>query len=449
MGCNMISGMIPRIVIAGTHSGSGKTSVSSGLMAALTARGLVVQPFKVGPDFIDPTHHTSICGRPSRNLDPYMMGDEGVFKTFSLACEGADIAVIEGVMGMFDGLEGTDLGSTAHISKLLEAPVVLIVDVKGMSRSANAIVKGYRDFDPQVRFAGVIFNCVGSSRHRSMIEEALSVKAFGWIPWRKDMAVESRHLGLRMAHETSEMKGFGELIERHCTIEAILDAAGSAMALPAPAVSFQESMKPHLKVGIAYDAAFCFYYQDNLDLLRAHGAELVFFSPMADHLPDVDGLYLGGGYPELHAEALEQSPAREEIKNAIEDGMPAYAECGGLVYLTESITAGREYKMAGVLPARAFQNDRFQALGYIDATCIGGTALLPPGINYRGHEFHYSAVECDEDSRFCLRLSRGKGIKDSMDGLFEQNTIAGYTHAYFTNRFALSFLDAVARMKKA
>ncbi|MDD3622085.1 MAG: cobyrinate a,c-diamide synthase, partial [Methanofollis sp.] len=221
--------MIPAIVIAGTHSGCGKTTLASGIMAALQARGLEVQPFKVGPDFIDPSHHTAICGRPSRNLDPFMMGEDGVARTFLAASVGADIAVIEGVMGMYDGLEGGDLGSTAHVARILGAPVVLVADVGGMSRSAHALVRGYTTYDPAVRFAGVIFNRVGSPRHREMIEEELTVSALGWVPTKKEKAVSSRHLGLAMAGEAS-MAAFGEVCEAHCDLDALVASATSAPA---------------------------------------------------------------------------------------------------------------------------------------------------------------------------------------------------------------------------
>jgi cobyrinic acid a,c-diamide synthase len=433
--------MIPRIVIAGTHSGCGKTSISSGIMSALVARGLAVQPFKVGPDFIDPTHHTAICGRPSRNLDPFMMGEDGVRATFARASLGADIAVIEGVMGMFDGLDGGDAGSTAHVARLLGAPVVLVVDVKGASRSANAMVQGYRTYDPSLRFAGTIFNRVGSPRHRAMIEEEAKTPVFGWIPWQKEREVASRHLGLKMAHETDGMAHFGGLVDETCDLDGLLGAARAAAAFPAPAERPAPCGTGRIRIGIAHDAAFCFYYRDNLDLLRECGAELVFFSPLSDPLPEVDAVYLGGGYPENHAALLEGSPCREQIRSAAGDGLPVYAECGGLVYLTGSVSTDREYRMAGVLPARAFQKDRFQALGYVQATCTGATPLLPRGLSYRGHEFHYSHVECDRDARFTIHLERGKGIEDGKDGLFEENVLAGYTHAYFTPAFARSFVD--------
>jgi cobyrinic acid a,c-diamide synthase len=441
--------MIPRIVIAGTHSGCGKTSIASGIMAALVGRGLTVQPFKVGPDFIDPSHHTAICGRSSRNLDPFMMGEEGVAATFARAAAGADIAVIEGVMGMYDGLDGSDFGSTAHVARILGAPLVLVADVRGASRSANAMVKGYREFDPRVPFAGVIYNRVGSPRHRAMIEEGSESRAFGWIPWQQDRAVESRHLGLQMAHETDRMGTFGPVVEEHCDLEALIALAESAPPLAAPLDERDDAGPDSVRIGIAWDEAFCFYYQDNFDLLRRKGADLVFFSPMTDALPDVDALYFGGGYPELHAERLEKAGCRREIRQALDDGMPAYGECGGLVYLSKRVVAGGEWSMVGILPAEAEKMDRFQALGYVDAACSGNNPLFSPGTTIRGHEFHYTRVACASDARFALQLSRGKGIGDGRDGLFEHNVLAGYTHAYFTPRITGAILKAACTARRA
>ena len=443
--------MIPRIVIAGTHSGCGKTTIASGLMAALITRGLKVQPFKVGPDFIDPSHHSAICKRPSRNLDPYMMGEKGVLETFIRASEGADIAVIEGVMGLYDGLEGVDCGSTAHVAKILQAPVILTVDVKGMSRSANATVQGFRNFDEGVVLAGGIFNQVGSARHRQMIEASQKTPAFGWIPYKRDNSVDSRHLGLCMAHETDAMAAFGPIIEEYCDIDAILEATTKCRTTPASCeVSRDERADDGTtRIAVAYDEAFCFYYQDNLDRLRNNGAELVFFSPLHDALPDADALYLGGGYPELYALELQSAPATSQIRDDALNEMPLYAECGGLIYLTRAITIGSEtMKMVGVLPAHTIKMDQFQALGYVHAHCTAQDALLPHGLGWRGHEFHYTRVECDNDARFAMTLSRGKGICEGKDGMYEGGILAGYTHAYFSDRFAEPFTNAAKNYSK-
>ncbi|MDO9035743.1 MAG: cobyrinate a,c-diamide synthase [Methanoregula sp.] len=439
---------VPRIVIAGTHSGCGKTTIASGIMSALTQRGVIVQPFKVGPDFIDPSHHTRICGRNSRNLDPFMMGEDGCIDTFIRASEGADIAVIEGVMGMFDGVDGSDIASTAHVAQILKAPVVLVVDAKGMSRSVHALIDGYRRYDPTLRFSGVIFNRIGSPRHRSMIEPSLSIPSFGYIPRKEELAVESRHLGLKMAHESASMAEFGKIIEENCNLDALLAAAHNAPPMTNTINTVGCEQQAHIRIGVAFDEAFCFYYQDNLDCLKRSGAELVFFSPLNSSLPDVDAVYLGGGYPELHLAALESSRFREDLKKAADSGMPVYAECGGLMYITESITSKKTYRMCGILPASAEMTIRIQALGYVKGESVGNQSFLPASLPINGHEFHYSRIEPARDARYALRLSRGKGIEDGTDGLISQNVIGCYTHAYFTPAFARAMIGSAVKFSR-
>jgi len=437
-----ISMMIPRVVVAGTHSGCGKTTVATGIMSALTARGLKVQPFKVGPDFIDPSHHTKICGRHSRNLCPFMMGEDGVLNTFLRSSEGADIAVIEGVMGMYDGLDGSNIASTAHVARILSAPVVLVVDAKGSSRSANAVVKGFSCYEPGVDIAGTIFNHIGSNRHALMIGEGLEKPAYGWLPTKKDGNVESRHLGLKMSYETEVFSGYGSFVEEHCDLDSILGVARSAQDIHLD-LPDHPTIQKKATIGVASDEAFCFVYQDNLDLLESKGAELVFFSPMKDVLPDIDMLYLPGGYPELYAKELSASSCIKDIRKMAEDGMPVYGECGGLVYLTRGIeTTEGYYSFTGILPAESVQKERFQALGYVDANFESDTGIFRKGINFRGHEFHYSVVEPDRDARFSISLKRGKGISGGSDGMYEYSTVAGYSHAYFTNVFAESMISA-------
>jgi cobyrinic acid a,c-diamide synthase len=438
---------IPRILIAGTHSGCGKTTVSRGIMQALINRGHIVQPFKVGPDFIDPTYHTALCGRTSRNLDPFMMGEDGVMRTFRQACSGADIAVIEGVMGMFDGLDGTDCASTAHVAKILQAPVVLVVDVKGMSRSAAAVVNGFSEYDPAAGISAVILNRIGSLRHREMIERSMTKKVLGYIPRDDRAALESRHLGLKMAFEVPDHSGPGDIVSESCDLDEIEKTALSAVPLPVvPPENI--SVTGNARIGVARDEAFCFYYQDNLDLLSRSGAEILFFSPLRDRMPDVDALYLGGGYPELYASGLSESVCREDIRKGAEDGLPVYAECGGLLYLSEEVSGDEVFKMAGVLPAHTFMTKKIQALGYSDGTWTGGPSFIPAGGGVKGHEFHYSRVECHQDARFALTLSRGRGILNGNDGIFEHNTVGSYTHAYFSRQFARSFMDAALHYRK-
>ena len=433
---------IPRIVIAGTHSGCGKTTIASGIMAALVARGLKVQPFKVGPDFIDPSHHTRICGCTSRNLDPFMMGEEGCTDTFIRSAAGSDIAVIEGVMGMYDGIDGSGLASTAHVARLLQAPVVLVVDARGMSRSVHALIDGYRRFDPEIRFAGVIFNRVGSARHRGMIEQSPVLPALGFVPRNDDLAVRSRHLGLAMAHETENMGAFGAVIEESCSLDDLIAAAGRAPLMDSPHRPGKSPARADVTLGVAYDEAFCFYYRDNLDLLTSQGAKIVFFSPVHDTFPKADALYFGGGYPELHLPELESSPCTGALRAAADQGMPVYAECGGLMYLADEIRAERRFRMCRILPAAAEMTPRVQALGYVKGTGTGAVPIFPAGLEIAGHEFHYSRIDPDRDARYAVTLSRGKGIQDGKDGLFSQNTVGCYTHAYFTPAFAGNLVAA-------
>jgi len=436
---------IPRIVIAGTHSGCGKTTVASGIMAALTARGLKVQSFKVGPDFIDPSHHTKICGRISRNLDPFMMGEEGCTDTFIRATAGADIAVIEGVMGIYDGVDGSDLASTAHVARILKAPVILVVDAKGMSRSVHALIDGYRRFDPTLVFSGVIFNRIGSNRHRSMIEQSLTAPVFGYVPRKDDLTVESRHLGLKMAHEAVSMRAFGRIIEESCDLDALITIARKAPPVKKTVSACHDNNPAGVAMGVALDEAFCFYYQDNLDRFSRAGVKLVFFSPLRDRLPDVDALYLGGGYPELHLAELENSPCTRDLKHAADRDMPIYAECGGLMYLTREIHADKMYRMCGILPATADMTHRVQALGYVKGSGTGEVSCMPPSIVVTGHEFHYSRLDPDSDARYAIHLSRGRGIYEGKDGLVSQNALGCYTHAYFTTSFAKKFIETAIK----
>jgi len=439
---------IPRIVIAGTHSGCGKTTIASGVMAALAARGLKVQPFKVGPDFIDPSHHTKICGRISRNLDPFMMRKEGCIDTFMRATVGADIAVIEGVMGMYDGMDGTDEASTAHVARILDAPVILVVDAKGMSRSVHALIDGYRRYDTSIVFSGVIFNRTGSLRHRTMIESSLTIPAFGYVPRKETMVVESRHLGLKMAHESGKMGEFGTIIEESCDLDALLSAADKAPPMQIRVPGKVHDKKNRCKIGIAFDDAFCFYYQDNLDLLYRSGADLVFFSPLHDRLPDVDAVYFGGGYPELHLAALESAHCTRDLRHAAEKGMPLYAECGGLMYLTKEIQTEKTYRMCAILPSTAEMTCGIQALGYVKGTGMGEISFIPSSQAVTGHEFHYSRMDPDPDARYAINLTRGKGIIAGRDGLFSMNALGCYTHAYFSPVFVEKFIEAASLFSK-
>lgn len=444
---------IPRLVIAGTHSGCGKTTVAKGLMGALCRRGLEVQPFKVGPDFIDPTHHTLICGRRSRNLDPFMMGEEGVLDTFVRASRGADIAIIEGVMGLFDGIDGGDVASTAHVARILRAPVVLVVDAMGMSGSAHAVVNGFAAYDPTIQLAGVIYNRIGSERHRRMIERCRPHSAppqLGCLPRRRSLEIPSRHLGLHLAGEMQPDSTAEEIVSEYCELDSLLEIAKMSAPLDLESFKEQVGVGERVRVGVALDSAFCFYYRDNLERLESAGAHLQYFSPLAGELPEVEAIYLGGGYPELHAASMVGSRFTERLKKVADDGMPVYAECGGLLVLCSTLHAEQEYRMSGILPAVARMTDRVQALDYVQARVIAEEGPLRTGIAFRGHEFHYSRVEPERDARYAIQLSRGKGITgEGCDGLVAQETLGCYTHAYFNQEFASSIVEAADRYSRS
>lgn len=439
--------MIPAVLIAGTHSGVGKTTVTLGLMAALRRRGLEVQPFKVGPDFIDPSHHTAICGRDSRNLDPFMMGLDGVRRSFCSALEGADVAVVEGVMGLYDGMDATEVGSTAQVAKALDIPVLLVLNVHGMSRSAAAMELGFSKFDPGVKIAGTILNRVGSERHLIMLKNSLHLPIFAALPRRKDVEMKSRHLGLEMGFEREhDLDALASFVEDNADLDRILKLRCAPCA---GSKDIAEAALERVRIGIAHDEAFCFYYYENFRELERRGAELVFFSPLRDNLPDVDGLYIGGGYPELHAAALETAPARRQIREASEDGMPIYGECGGLIYLCKEIVFEESrHNMTGALPATTIMTKKLQALGYVEGEVVGPNPIVEAGKIIRGHEFHYSRVECEADARFAYKLRRGKGIRDGQDGLVEHSTLGGYLHAHFFSYPVDRFIESCRGYKR-
>jgi cobyrinic acid a,c-diamide synthase len=437
--------MTNAVLLAGTNSGVGKTTVSMGIMAALKRREMEVQPFKVGPDYIDPTYHTAICGKPSRNLDTFMMQVDGVKNTFSKYSKSTDINIVEGVMGLFDGMDATEIASSAHVAKSLGLPVILIVNVHGMSRSAAAIVKGFSQFDPDVKIAGVILNKVGSPRHSQMIIDSIpDIPVVGTLPRNKDVTVPSRHLGLYMADELDfDTESLAAFIEENIDLDAIIELSKTAPDYEAP--EREEELEADLKIGIAYDSAFCFYYQDMFEAFKNAGAEIEFFSPMKGELPDVDGFYFGGGYPELYISELEKSKTTKALKDLSAEGMPMYGECGGLQYMSTSYEIdGTVYRMADVLPAETVQTKKLQALGYTEGVANGD--FIKGTI--RGHEFHYSATYCDNDAKLAYEMKRGKGIVDGKDGLTEYNSLASYTHAHPATFPVKSFVEKCREYSK-
>ncbi len=396
------------LVIAGTQSGVGKTTVTLGLLSALARRGLVVQPFKVGPDFIDPGHHTRAAGRVSRNLDGWMMSREANEALFRRQARRADVAVVEGVMGLFDGYDGaSEAGSTAQMAKWLGLPVLLVVDARAMARSAAALVHGFASFDPALALAGVVFNRVGSATHLEYLRQALASLAdgrcFGGLPRDWELAIPERHLGLT----TAEDHPLGEAYLEHLAdwLETHLDLDGLLQALPLltlPEEPVPAAVAPTVRLGVARDRAFCFYYPENLELLEHYGAELVSFSPLEDRElpPDLHGIYLGGGYPELYAEQLAANQSLQQaLRQAAAAGLPIYAECGGLMYLSREIRdlEGRAHPMAGVFPFTVRMLPRLKALGYREVTLTAPGLLGPTGTKARGHEFHYSEMVGEPD----------------------------------------------------
>jgi len=449
----------PRILIAGTSSRVGKTLVSIGLMRALTNRGYTVQPYKVGPDFIDPSFHFFATGRPSRNLDSFMMKKRDIIEAFERGFRGADIAVIEGTMGLYDSHNAVDeKGSTAEISKILKCPVILVANVERMSRTAAPFLLGYRIFDPNVQIAGVILNRVGNERHarkaKTAVESLAKMKVLGVIPRRGDIVIPDRHLGLIPAFERDEFlelfDKLAEVVEKYVDVDKIIE-----IAYKAPDIEIVEENEifrkksdiTSVKLGIFRDRVFTFYYQDNIDALVACGAKIYYIDSINDRkLPEVDALYIGGGFPEIFARELEKNEKlRERIYEFCESGKPVYAECGGLMYLGETLKTldGSEYEMVGFLPIKTEMFRRFQALGYSIYKVINDNIISHKGDQILGHEFHYSKVtEIKGKLNFAFKVERGKGILDSYDGIILKNTLANYIHIHVLSypNFARNFI---------
>jgi cobyrinic acid a,c-diamide synthase len=431
------------LVIGGSHSGVGKTTISLGLMAAFKKRGLKVQGFKVGPDFIDPGHHTSLLGTPSRNLDGWMLSKRYNLATFSQSMYGKDLGIVEGVMGLFDGYDGrSEAGSTAQMAKWLDSPVILVVDASSMARSIAALVHGFETFDPDLRLEGVIANRVASENHARFLAEAMesipNIAFLGGLPRSKEITIPERHLGLVTSDEdpyTIDLfDKLASLMEEHLELEKLSSLPTSGVKsnnIPLPKASQSE-----VRLGVARDEAFCFYYQDNLDLLTHFGADLCFFSPIRDAQlpPNVTGLYLGGGYPELFARQLaENQSLKIEILAAAQGGMPIFAECGGFMYLTRSIEVeNRDYPMVGLYPFRTRMLSRRKALGYREVVINKDSLLGPKGLRARGHEFHYSAlINGSAEIAGLYQVCNRKGVEVGPDGFMVYNTLAGYIHFHF------------------
>jgi cobyrinic acid a,c-diamide synthase len=459
-------------LIAAPQSGSGKTTVSLAVMAALTRRGMAVAPFKCGPDFIDPGYHRLVTGRSSINLDGWMCPADFVRETFALHAAAADVAVVEGVMGLFDGIgPSSNEGSSAQVAVIIGAPVVLVVNARGMAASAAAMIKGFAEFDPCVKLAGVIFNNVGSDAHAGLLRQSLAaalpgLAVFGCIPRDESLAISSRHLGLVTAEDNPLSN---EFVERLAAMaEQCLDLDGLAglgfdslrlrsvqaaqpadsMRLVDPKNGPERGAEPPVRIAVARDRAFCFCYPDNLRLLQEAGAEIVFFSPLEDCglPPDIAGIYLPGGYPELHAERLsENAGMKSAIMSAIQADMPVYAECGGLIYLSAGLEDSGDF--IGAFPARARMLPKRKALGYRQVETSADSIIGAAGTVARGHEFHYSEIGTLPDGiERHYRVTR-QGRELSAEGYRYRNCLASYIHLHFGSNPAIapSFVTACRR----
>jgi len=462
MAPDMEHGQFPRLLIAGTHSGVGKTSLVTAILGALRGRGLTVQGFKVGPDFIDPMYHREVTGAPSYNLDGWLMGREGVRGAFVREAPADGISIIEGVMGLFDGRSTGPEGSSAEVAALLQAPILLVLDVGGMSRSAAAIVQGYAHFDPMIRVAGVVLNRVGGEQHyqlvKTTIEAHTAVPVWGYLPWDDGLVLPERHLGLVPVGEDTAFqqvcRALAVSAKRTIDLSAIVAAAQAAPALEIDPGAIMPASTIRARIGVARDAAFNFYYEANFRWLRHWGAELLECSPLADaDLPDdLDGLYFGGGFPEVFAKGLAENRAFiAALRRAHQAGMPIYAECGGLMYLVEAIedSAGVQHPMVGLLPGVCRLTDRLQNFGYKEVQSLRDSVLGPQGWRSRGHEFHYSRWEGRplDTSLYRTRSSHGD---EQEEGYSMANLTASYVHLHFDAcpQVARSLVDKAAAFRR-
>jgi len=438
------------IVIAGPASGVGKTTIALGLMAAFRRRGLAVQPFKCGPDFIDAGHHTRVCDRPSRNLDGWMLSGETNRTLFAEHAANADIAIVEGVMGLFDGARNSGEGSTAAMAKHLRVPVLFVVDASKMAASVAALVRGFETFDPAVRIAGVVFNQVGSAGHYGLLRDALEqagcAPAVGYLPKDASLRIPERHLGLYTAHEdvlsTAALDHLSSLMEQSVDLNRVLNIAALEEASHMPA-AHSPAVRDAVRIAVARDRAFCFYYEDNLDALRADGAEIVEFSPLTDRtLPEgTDALYIGGGYPELYAAELSTNESmRDSIAQFAGTGGPTYAECGGLMYLGCHLRLpdGDSVPMVGVLPFGTVVTDRLVRFGYTEVSFTADCLLGRAGATARGHSFHYSTIDGVPDLACAYRVRSTLSDIEGTEGYVVGHVLASYIHLHFLSNPELS-----------
>ena len=441
-----------RAVIAGTGSAVGKTTISTGIMRALSDE-YNVQPFKAGPDYIDPTYHGLATGNFSRNLDSFFMSDGQIREGFEngMKISGADMGLVEGVRGLYEGISALeDVGSTASIAKALNAPVILILNSRSLVKSAAAIVIGFKTLDPSIKVEGVILNYVKNRKHylkaKEAVEKLANTPVIGGIPRNEAIRVEERHLGLVPAIERENIlqsiEKWGTVMAENVDLDALISIMKKSDKLPEGRKPlWLEGNKKRVKIGVAKDEVFTFYYKENFEALEANNAKIVPFSPLHDsEVPNVDGIYIGGGYPEIFAKGLESNESmRNSIYKYYNEGNPIYAECGGLMYLSKSIN---NRNMCNVFSYPSKMTKNVQALSYVISEAQKDNIILKKGDIFRGHEFHYSKVDiCNSKPEFAFKIIRGKGIFGSNDGLMAKNTVASYVHTHVAAcpQFALNF----------
>ncbi len=428
-----------RVILAGTGSAVGKTTIATGIMKVLSEK-YDVQPFKVGPDYIDPSYHTLATKNTSRNLDSFFMTKGQVRDSYNKAMRDKDIAVIEGVRGLYEGIDSiNDIGSTASVAKSLEAPVILIINSRSLVKSAAALVLGFKTLDPDINIAGVILNKVKNKAHylktKKSIEEITNTEVIGGISRNNNISIEQRHLGLVPAREKKTSLKYIDLwsqtIKESIDMDRLVEIAKSAPKIESDTTPIWNKLnRQKVKIGVAYDEVFNFYYKENIESLEANNAKIEYFSPLNDeHLPDIDGLYIGGGYPELFSKQLNENKSMlKDIKSFHMDNHPIFAECGGLMYLMKSI---HEDEQVNIYPYKSVLTDKVQALKYTIAEVQKDNIISKKGEKFNGHEFHYSKVIVESPKNdFAFKITRGKGSYNLQDGFMEKNTLASYVHTH-------------------
>ncbi len=475
------------LLISSPQGHSGKTTVTLGLCHAFKRRGLSIQPFKKGPDYIDPSWLTAASGRSCRNLDLFLVPQDRLIRTFCEASRGVDLAIVEGAMGLYDGLDSH--GTTAEIARLLGIPILLVVNTARMTSSIAAMVTGYQQFQKDIQIAGVVLNYVSGKRHEKKLREAVEhycgIPVLGTVPKDQELHLAERHLGLVPSLESGEagslIEGIGTRMEPHLDLDGILKVAqsyASPIPLPTSPLKGEEEWGerkgennypplqgegeggggvrlrggPTVKIGVIRDRAFNFYYPENLEALSQEGAKLLFIDSLKDRLPRVDGLYIGGGFPEFSLRELEANRGlREDIASGVERGLPVYAECGGLMYLCRGITwKGRSYEMVGTLPSWVELSERPQGHGYVVVKVTARNPWFSVGQTLRGHEFHHSSLLDPKGLRFAYLIKKGQGIKGRRDGVVYKNLFASYVHVHAlgTPEWARSFVSLALAEKQ-